>query len=356
MKRLTPALLALFLVAICAFPMLSASIAAAEPPQSIAGHVVNSVETELSGVTIRATNTTTSAFFEATTNVTGGYHLFLPSGTYNVTAALVNFTANRTYTIVLGVDENLTAIDFRLTEMLGTVSGHITDGTVALGDVTVTLIGDVNYTGVSTTPFGDYSITGIIPGTYIAKASKMGYNDSYHFPAVTIDRTSSLIINFVMVPQFSTLLGKVTLNGAPVDGVTIVLLQGSTVVKQTLSDAAGNYTISNVIAGSYILKFSKSGYQDKAVQISVAPNREQRTDVSMQLTPVEGLPGFIDGLDLTHSLMVVGLIMALGMVAVAFFVISKGKKNPDLLAVPEEEEEEEKPAAKQKEKDSGKKP
>ena len=155
-----------------------------------------------------------------------------------------------------------------------------------------------------------------------------------------------------MVPQFSVLLGKVTLNGAPCDGVSVQLLQGSAVIKQTVTDANGNYTITNVVAGDYLLEFTESGFQDKGVPTSVAPNREQRLDVSMQLTPVEGLPGFIDGLDLTHSLMVVGLIMALGMIAVAFFVSNKGKKRSDLLAVPEEED---KPKTKQ-EKESGKKP
>ncbi|MDD1770082.1 MAG: carboxypeptidase-like regulatory domain-containing protein [Methanomassiliicoccales archaeon] len=351
MKRTSPILIALILTLMCAAPLFSASAIAAPFPQSINGHAVNETGADFAGVTIRAVNTTTSASFEATTNVTGAYELSVPSGTYDVTASLINYTANHTYTLVVRDAVNQSSIDFRLTEMLGTVSGHITDGIVALGGVNVTLIGDtVNYTSFSTTPFGDYSITGITPGTYIARASKMGYNDSYHIPAVVIDRTSSLEINFVMVPQFSVLLGKVTLNGAPSDGVTVQLLQGSVAVKETLTDANGNYTITNVVAGDYLLKFTKSGLQDKGVQVSVAPNREQRIDVSMQLTPVEGLPGFIDGLDLTHSLMVVGLILALGMIAVAFFVSNKGKKKPDLLAVPEDEEKS------KQEKDSGKKP
>ena len=352
MKRISSILIALVLMLVCAAPFFSASAVAAPFPQSISGHAVNETGASFAGVTVKAVNTTTLASFNATANATGGYQLFLPTGTYNVTASAVNYTANRTYTLTVRDAVNHTAIDFRLSELLGTVTGHITDGIVALGGVNVTLISAVNFTGFSTTPFGDYTITGIEPGTYIAMASKMGYNDSYHFPAVVIDRTSSLDINFVMVPQFSVLLGKVTLNGAPSEGVSVQLLLGSVVIKQTLTDAKGNYTITNVVAGDYFLKFTKGGLQDRGVPVSVAPNREQRLDVSMQLTPVEGLPGFIDGLDLTHSLMVIGLILALGMIALAFFVSNKGKKRSDLLAVPEEED---KPKAKQ-EKDSGKKP
>ncbi len=353
MKRATTVLLAIALTAMFAFPLFSASASADISSQSISGIAVNETGAGLAGVTIMATNTTTSVTYEVGTNATGGYHLFLPEGTYNVTASLANFTANRTCSVVVGVNENLTGIDFRLTELLGGVYGHITDGIMALGGVTVTLLGDTgNFTGISTTPFGAYSIAGIAPGTYIAKASKLGYNDSYHFPAVTIGRTSSIEIDFVMVPQFSVLLGKVTLNGGAAEGVTVQLVQGSNVIKQATTDASGNYTVTNVVTGDYQLKFTKSGLQDKVLQVSVAPNREQRLDVAMQLTPVEGGQGFIDGLDLTHSLMVVGLVLALGMIAIAFVVTSKSKKDSSLLSVPEEEEgKKTKPA----EKGSGKK-
>jgi hypothetical protein len=352
LRRSIPILIALILTLMCAAPLPSAEAVAAPLPQSIGGHVLNATGTAFPGVTIKATNTTTSVVFQNTTNSSGAYWLYLPAGTYNVTAILVNYSSNRTYELVLQSGSNITGVDFWLSEMLGSVTGHITDGTIALGGVTVTLIGAVNYTGVSTTPFGNYTIAGIAPGTYVAKASKMGYNDSYHYPAVEVERTSSLEIDFVMAPQFSVLLGKVTLNGAPSDDVTVELLQGSQIIKQTTTDANGNYTINSVIAGDYLLKFTKPGLQDKAVQVSVAPNREQRTDVSMQLTPVEGLPGFIDGLDLTHSLMVVGLVIALGMIAVAFFVSVKGRKNSGLLAVPEDEDK----PKENEEKGSGKKP
>jgi hypothetical protein len=354
LKRTPVILLALILTMMCAAPLLSANASAATYAQSIVGTAHNETMAGFPDVLIRATNTTSLAVFNATTNSTGDYQLPLPSGTYNVTATLANYTANRAYTIVVTEGQDLSGVDFTLTEILGNVSGHVTDGVVALGDVQITLIGDsVNYTGMSATPFGDYAINGVEPGTYVVKASKLGYNDSYHFPAIVVDRGSQIQINFVLQAQFSMLLGKVTANGAAQENVNVALTQGSTVVKQTITDANGNYSITSVIAGDYILKFTRSGLQEKDVPLSIPPNREQRQDVTMELTPVEGLKGFIDDLDLTHSLMVVGFILALGMIGVAFVVASKGRKNPDILVVPEDEEKEE---GQNRGRESGKKP
>ena len=64
---------------------------------------------------MKAVNTTTLASFNATTNATGAYQLSLPAGTYNVTATAINYTANRTYTLVVQAAVNHTEIDFRLT-------------------------------------------------------------------------------------------------------------------------------------------------------------------------------------------------------------------------------------------------
>jgi len=60
----------------------------------------------------------------------------------------------------------------------------------------------------------------------------------------------------------------------------------------------------------------------------------------MSRSPVEGLQGFIGNLDLTHSLMIVAMLVTVIIMAFAVFIRMRSIKKPDMLAKEEEEEEE----------------
>ena len=332
LKRPAILTIALLLMLLSVLPQSPAEAAGPLNPFFISGTAVNETGVPLVNVNVSATNVTTHFSYHALTDVTGNYNISLPAGTYNLSAAMVNRTANVTYHNVLVGPGNVTGLEFTLSEVLGHVSGHVTSGEVALGGVTITLSGAKDYVATSTNPFGAFSFNGVQPGAYVAKASKIGYNDSYYPKPVDVTRGSSVEITFTLQPQFSLVFGRVSLGGNPEEGVKVVLLSGSQTMKEAQTDANGNYSLNNVIAGDYVLQFSKAGLQERFVPISVAPNREQRLDLSMQLAPVEGLRGFIGDLDLTHSLMVVGLVIAILMTMVALLIRSKGAKNPKLLA------------------------
>ena len=337
LKRPAIVIIALLLMLLSVLPASPAEAAGPLDPFFIGGSAVNETGVPLASVNITATDVTTHFNYYALTNATGNYNISLPAGTYNLSAAMVNRTANVTYHNVLVGPGNVTGLEFTLSEVLGQVLGHVTSGEVALGGVTITLSGAKDYVATSTNPFGAFIINGVQPGAYVAKASKTGYNDSYYSKPVDVARGSSVEIAFTLQPQFSLVFGRVSLGGNPEEGVKVILLSGSQTVKEAQTDANGNYSLNNVITGDYVLQFSKAGLQERIVLISVAPNREQRLDLSMQLAPVEGLRGFIGDLDLTHSLMVVGLVIAILMTIVALFIRSKGAKNPKLLAFDEDE-------------------
>jgi hypothetical protein len=124
--------------------------------------------------------------------------------------------------------------------------------------------------------------------------------------------------------------------------VTVHLLSAGSLVTETLTNELGNFSLANIPSGEYTLTFSKEGLEDEAVQISLLPFADQRVDVAMVRQPVQGGEGFIAGLDLTHSMMVVGLIVSLLLMLFALFIKLRSSSHPGLLAKEESEENKEK--------------
>jgi large-conductance mechanosensitive channel len=71
----------------------------------------------------------------------------------------------------------------------------------------------------------------------------------------------------------------------------------------------------------------------------LAPLEDKRVDPVLARSPVEGLKGFIGDLDLTHSLMIVAMLVIVILMAFAVFIRVRSAKRPDMLANEEEEEE-----------------
>ncbi|MBM4237239.1 MAG: carboxypeptidase regulatory-like domain-containing protein [Euryarchaeota archaeon] len=341
MMKVLPAVLALMILMLS--PTLASTQVSAQAPGEwhVAGAVVNETGAPFPGVNVTAVNTTTGSTYFSISNITGDYNITLPSGTYNVSASLLNYSANRTYVGVIIDSDLISVLNFTMTEMLGTLAGHVTNGTAPIVGATVYLRSALyNYSGLSTGPLGEYSLTRVRPGTYVAYAEKTGYWTAYHTEPVVIVRGRTTMLNFTLDEQPAKLFGKVTWGGSPVVGVQ-VMLQSATFTTSTNTDANGNYTVSNVPTGSYTLDFRKQGYVDKSIQISLSPFEEKRYDVVLDKEPVEGSTGFIPGFDLPHSLMIVGLILAIIILIASIIIRHKIGQKPELLAVEEEPEKKE---------------
>ena len=337
MRKLPLVLLTLMLLV----PSVAAGGAGAADPFAhfVSGKVVDGTATPLSGVNVTATDVTTGAFYSTISNASGEYNLSLPSGTYNITARSVNHTEAMLANQTIGPN-NITDLNITLPEILGRLSGFVTSGNAPVAQVSVHLQGIHNYTATSTAPLGQYLITGIEPGSYLAKATKGGYDDNYVQLPIVISRGQPVELNFTMIPQLANLTGTVSVNGAVEQGVSVTLRQNEQNIKQAFTDVNGSFSFTNILAGDYALVMRRDGLVDKTVPVFIAHFEEKHLDVSMTRVPVEGLRGFIGDLDLTHSLMVIGLILALVFMTFALVLRSKANKNPDLLAAEEEEERE----------------
>ena len=337
MRKIATLLLTVALI-VCAIPVLTAPAwSATEGFQGIQGAVINETGAPMSGVTITCVSTTTISTLTAITNDQGVFELITPSGTYNVTATITNFNPNTTYTNIMIRTGGSVGLNFTMLEILGSIHGFVTDGFVPVNGVTVILANDLrNYTTTTEAPLGEYRLGGIRPGVYVATFEKKGYERTNSLP-LNIVRGVTTQDNASMQAQPCTLFGQVTENGAPLEGVTVSATGTDRVVVAT-TDSNGNYSV-QLTSDSYAVVFSKKGYDSKDLSISLAPFEDRHLDVSIVRSKSNNTATFLFGFDLPHSLMVVGLMLALVTICVALFINFKVRKKPELLVRDPQEEE-----------------
>jgi hypothetical protein len=332
MKR--AALLVAFLLVSIA---LTAGTARAETTITIAGTVTGVNGLPFPGVTVTIRNTTTDDTHIVTTDASGHYSHTTAVGNYSVSATYSAYRANTTYA---GIDRSRSDVNFQMYEVLGTVTGQVTDGNTTLAGVTVTLTGaNASFSAVSTAPLGAYRIDNVTPGTYMAYASKDGYNTSYHKTVVTLTKGSVEEISFTLIEtvvKYAKLSGRVTFNGDPLSGVKVILTPEEGADLVTVTDASGNYSFDRVPPGDYIIYLSKDGYVTSEKRVTMEPLEGWVQDFTMKRNTLPGNSGFILNYDLSHSLMILGLGLALMVTLASLLVRHRIKTDPDLMEKEEE--------------------
>ncbi len=231
----------------------------------------------LSGVTISSnqlgTQITDESGHYSFTGITGVYVYFLaPSKTgytFNPSVASALLTSDKTH-------------DFTATQNPYTISGTVTVGGSPLSGVTVTGSGTLG--GQITDGSGNYSFTGVPHGTsYTLTPSKASYSFSPTTASGTL--TGPATHDFVATLITYSVTGQVTLNDAPLSGVTISSAELGT---QT-TDASGNYQFTNVVEGSnYSLAPSKAGYSFNPSYIANTLNSNAVHNFSVSRVAVQG--------------------------------------------------------------------
>lgn len=329
-----PALvLALLLIGAALIP----GSARAESTMTVSGMITNIEGDPFPGATVTIRNAT-SAIYTTTTNAAGLYSREVPLDNYSITATYSAYRANVTY---WNVSSTSSGLDFFMYEVLGAVTGQVTDGNTTLAGVVVTLTGvnNVSFSGVSTAPLGAFYIDNVTPGTYMVSASKEGYNTSYHSSLVTLFKGSVEFVSFTLaetVVQYAKLSGRVTYSGDPLPGVKVVLTPAEGADLVTVTDDQGNYTFAQVPPGEYTIYLSKDGFVTSERKLTMEPLKGVLQDFSMKRNTLPGNSGFVLDYDLSHSMMVVGLGLALLVTVASLFLRQRIKRNPDLLAREEE--------------------
>lgn len=332
MRKLPVLLLALALILCSAYVPEQAS-SAGVVGTDIVGRAINETGAAFPGVEIRATNVTTLVTYKATTGADGNYTMpsnFVP-GLYNVTASFLNHSANVSYSNVLVKSGQSARLNFTMLEVLCKLTGFVTNGTTPVYGATVTLINEQrSYSNVSVNPLGKYEIPKVQPGTYTVVASKVGYYSSDPMPPVVLIRGETKSVDFVLQEQPAELGGKVEYDGSGLKGVT-VKLSSSLFTAETVTDEDGNYTFSQVPSGSYTITFSKESFLTNSMSVGLTPFEVRELDVEMEYDNANNTQTFLLGLDLAHSLMVIGLTVSIMVLVVGIYVNYKIRRKPELL-------------------------
>jgi hypothetical protein len=329
-----PALIfVLMLLAVAA----SSGLASAAGEVTVTGQVTVSDGSDPSSVTVTATGSE-GTYTAVPSASTGNYAIdSMPEGIYDVSASLNNYVSNVTYSSVNTSSNNL---DFTLSPAPGTVTGFVSDGHSAIVGALVTLRGEAgNFSAYSIGPPGSYTIQNVAPGDYSPIATKDGYDTAVLQP-MTVTSGATLLLNFTMSPNESNianLTGTVWYNDQGLAEAKVVLSSADTEYT-AITDSQGRYSFDYVVAGNYTLKVSKDGYIAVSQPISIQGLQDRTQDVTMKRDSLPGNTGFLFGYDLPHSLMVVGLALALITLLVALFVRYRIAKKPELVSKEEEKD------------------
>jgi hypothetical protein len=231
----------------------TANFTSAVAPFSISGQVTLNGSGQ-SGVAVALSGSATNS---AMTDGSGNYSFTgLVNGNYTVTPSKTgyNFTpASQTFN---NLSANQTA-NFTSAVATYSISGQVTlNGSGQIG-VAVALSGSATNSAM-TDGSGNYSFTGLVSGNYTVTPSKTGYN--FTPPSQTFNNLSAnQTANFTSaVAATYYIFGQVTLAGSGQSGVAVALSGGAN--NSTMTDVAGNYSFTGLLAGNYTVTPSKAGY------------------------------------------------------------------------------------------------
>lgn len=248
---------------------------------SISG-TITSGGTPIEGVSVVLTGPVSA---EVTTNASGLFTFSnLPNGTYTITPSHQNYNfspLNRTVTIN---GSNVIGQIFIGTLITRSISGTITTTTGPLAGVAVFLTGPVNRT-VTTNNSGVYNFTGLLNGNYVVTPVLTGYSFTPTTANVIVNNADVTGINFSAVNRVFSVSGRViNQNGAGVANV-IIKLTGTGVIKTVRTNVFGNFTITGVANGNYVVSPEpQPGFVFDPINRNVTVNNANVTGIRFRRT------------------------------------------------------------------------
>ncbi|HKZ49207.1 MAG TPA: carboxypeptidase regulatory-like domain-containing protein [Thermoplasmata archaeon] len=144
----------------------------------------------------------------------------------------------------------------------GAIAGRVTDPTGA-GINGVLLVVSPGGNTTTTAAAGDFTLAGLVPGTYSVTANLSGYQNATVTGVLVVSgQTAQVSLVLIPLQTLGVTAGTVTdKDGNPLQGVLVTLTPGGT----TSTNPAGQFTFTNLNPGQYDLLANLTGYQDASL-------------------------------------------------------------------------------------------
>ena len=260
------------------------------------------IEVHLAGITVGSAITDNSGGYSITGMAPGSYIVHAYATNYQASSVGVIMLAGQTRTANFSLEPNPGAIT-------GTVTGAVSELPISGASIQV-IYEDTVIDSTLTDSFGDYTVTGLPPGSYTVTASKANYDTGVTGAIVSAGQTAAA--DFALEPNPGTISGTVigAISSLPISGALIEVSLGSTIIFSTLTDSSGDYSISGVSPGSYVVQARAANYQSGAKGAIVLAGQTTTVDFALQPDPgtISGtVIGAVSGLPISGALVEVSV-------------------------------------------------
>ncbi|WP_270182938.1 carboxypeptidase regulatory-like domain-containing protein [Alkalihalobacillus sp. CinArs1] len=233
-------------------------------PGAIQGTIRNAnTGLELSGITVELFNQDGMLVFTTNTDENGFYQFTeLEALQYRVVTRNPDFQTQEIGVIVTSGDTEI--VNINLDSNPGSITGTIVDAdtnTRLVGaEVTAFFAQDLVPIATATTNgLGEYTISGLVPGTYTIVANAVGYTENSTGSTVSANATTLTNLSLTGIP--ASLSGTVLdENGQPLKNAVVKIIDVNGVVIGTSAvDENGNYSIGGLKPGTYRILASAPG-------------------------------------------------------------------------------------------------
>jgi len=256
-------------------------------PGAIAGTITDSVTTApIAGATI-AVRLGGSIIFMDITDDNGNYSIEgVAPGSYTVSASKSGYQTNIVGAIVTA--GTTTLVDLALSPNPGEVSGIVTDlstGTPIAGATVEILDDNIFITSTLTESNGAYQISGLTPGSYIMHVHASGYQ--LGVVGAVIESGQTTTVNFSLESNPATVEGTVisTVDGLPIAGTLIEVIEDSFILASTLTDSSGAYSITGLFSGTFTMHAHATNYQTGAENVTLTAGHTTTVNFSLASNP-----------------------------------------------------------------------
>ncbi|KGX88751.1 hypothetical protein N781_09540 [Pontibacillus halophilus JSM 076056 = DSM 19796] len=250
------------------------------------GETVSGATVELrQGVTI----------IDSTVSLTNGFYSFVNvvPGTYDIDVSNPPEYTSTTVSVSIGSGQSVTE-DIFINPVPSTIDGTVTDNALnPIAGATVTLDNNLGVPIATTTTngAGQYSFTGVVPGSYEVEVMASGFGSDLKSVITQPGQTST--VDFTLEATAGSIAGAIldSDTSTAIPNASVELLTNDAIfLTSTTADGSGNYTFTDLSPGSYIVRAQAANYSVNSVSSIVLASQVTSTDV-----PLMPSPGSISG-------------------------------------------------------------